>query len=197
MIQTEKWNQRTERILSSLDNLTYATREQLQVIEGLGGDRNAHRILFRMEREKAISSIRMERKVYYLSNRGKEQIGSAQGDLKRSQIKHTIMRNDLYIKLGMPSNWQKEIPVKFKGVKDYLIPDAMYNVGAKFYFIEIDNQQAMRTNYDKIERYKELFRAVFHQYREHPTLIWYTLSDVRKEKLEKACKDAGLKYIIH
>lgn len=195
--QHQKWMMRQEQILSRLDDLTYATREQLQVTESLGGPRNAHRILFRMEKEKAISSVRMERKVYYLSNRGKEQIGSTQGELKRSWITHTVMRNDLYIKLGMPDNWQKEVPVTLNGEKGYLIPDAMYHAGKKFYFIEIDNQQAMRTNYDKIERYGKLFKAMYGQYKEHPTLIWYTLSDVRKQKLEAACEKTGVKFKIY
>lgn len=197
LVQQQKWINRQEQILSSLDKLTYATREQLQIIEGLGGERNAHRILLRMEKDKIISSYRMERKVYYLSSRGKEQIGSTQAELKRSWIKHTLMRNDLYIKLGMPNNWQKEIPIRFNGVERFVIPDAMFNVENKMYLIEIDNQQQMKVNYDKIERYGQLFKAMFKEYKEHPVLVWSTLSDIRRDKLEEACDGAGIKHKIY
>src|SRR5699024_7718266 len=69
MIQQVKKQQRHEQILLSLDNLTYATQQQLQVINKLGGDRNAHRILHDMEKDKIISSIRTERKIYLLSRK--------------------------------------------------------------------------------------------------------------------------------
>src|SRR5699024_6551705 len=197
LAQQVRKEQREEEILLSLDNLTYATREQLQIVNNLKGDRNAHRILHRMEKDKLISSIRTERKIYFLSNKGKNIIGSNQGELKKSQIQHTLMRNEMYIKLGMPVNWQKEVPVRFNDEIRYLIPDAMYNAGNEFFFVEIDNKQAMTTNLEKIKRYSELFKAMFRQYREHPTLIWYTLSDVRKDKLAVACKENGIKYKIY
>lgn len=104
MIQQEKREQREERILLRLDKLNFATRKQLQIIENLGGDRNAHRILHRMEKSKLLSTVRYEKKIYYLSNRGKERVGSNQSKLKRDKIKHTLMRNDMYIKLGMPAD---------------------------------------------------------------------------------------------
>src|SRR5690625_6050284 len=96
------------------------------------------------------------------------------------------MRNDLYIKLGMPASWKKEVPVNFNN--ETLIPDAMYMENGKYMFVEIDNVQTMRTNYDNIKKYKELSKIIFKQYSHHPTLIWYSLSNVRKEKLKKACE---------
>ncbi|GGB56985.1 hypothetical protein GCM10011409_38190 [Lentibacillus populi] len=195
MMQTQKWIQRQEKILSRLDDLTYATREQLQITEQLGGSRNAHRILFRMEKEKSISSVRMERKVYYLSNKGKERIGSNQGELKRSWITHTLMRNDLYIKLGMPDTWEVERPVTWGNNK--LIPDARFTRNGIHHFVEIDNQQTMRTNEDKIKLYKDLSHVIFKQFHHKPVLIWYTLSKVRREKLKEACTKAGVKHVLH
>lgn len=197
MVQQQRKIQRHERILLSLDNLTYATREQLQVVNRLGGDRNAHRILNDMEKDGLVKSIRTERKIYYLSNRGKEQIGSNQGELKKSWITHTLMRNDLYIQLGMPETWKKEVPIRFNEKDNFLIPDAMFNKENKFCFIEVDNQQTMKTNNDKIERYGRFFKAMFQQYGEHPSLICYTLSEVRKNKLSEACRKAGIKFAIY
>lgn len=195
MIQQKNRQKREERILLCLNELNFATRKQLQIIEDLGGDRNANRILHRMEKDKSLSSIRNEQKIYYLSNRGKERIGSNQSKLKRNKIKHTLMRNDLYIKLGMPNDWKNESTSKFNN--DELISDARFSRNGQFHFVEIDNVQTMKTNYDKIKKYKELFNLIYKQYFHHPTLIWYTLSEVRKEKLQKACEKSGIKYQIY
>jgi len=195
MIQQVKKQQRHEQILLSLDNLTYATQQQLQVINKLGGDRNAHRILHDMEKDKIISSIRTERKIYFLSRQGSEQIGIDHIELKKAEIPHVLMRNDLYIKLGMPADWKKEQPIKWGDHR--LIPDVTYRVNNEYHFVEIDYRQQMRTNYEKIEKYTSLSKAIFNTYKHHPTLIWYTLSDVRNGKLKEACTKAGVKFSIY
>ena len=194
LAQQRKKQQREEQIMLSLANLTYATRNQLQTVNNLGGDRNAHRILHRMEKNKLISSIRTGRKIYFLSNKGKNVIGSEQGELKKKMITHTLMRNDLYLKFKQPDDWAKEVPIKQNG-EIVLIPDAMFTKNDQYHFVEIDNKQSMRTNYDKIKRYADLFKMIFKQYKHHPTLIWYTLSDVRKQKLGDECKKYGIKFI--
>jgi len=197
MIQTERWNRRADRILLSLDKLTYATREQLQIIEGLGGDRNASRILRRMEDDGHILSIRMERKVYYLSKRGSERVGGHKMDLKRSQIEHSLMRNDLYIRLGQPKNWRKEVPIKFNGEDNFLIPDAMFNEDNSFYFVEVDYKQSMNVNIDKIKRYSRLFKALYREYESHPTLIWRIHSAAKERRLSDQCRNNKIKYRIY
>ncbi|RDW18058.1 hypothetical protein CWR48_10665 [Oceanobacillus arenosus] len=196
LVQQMKRQQREEQILLSFEILTYATRKQLQIINNLGGDRNAHRILHEMEKDNLISSLRTEQKIYYLSNRGKERIGSSQGELKKSQLVHTLMRNDLYILLGQPSDWKKEKPIKVNG-EVFLIPDASCMIKGEHHFIEIDNQQTMKTNIEKIKKYKELSPAIFQQYNHTPTLIWYTLSDIRRGKLKEVCDKIGVKYVIY
>src|SRR5699024_3878690 len=164
------------------------------IINNLGGERNAQRILQRMEKDKLIKAARYEKKIYYLSNRGKQQIGSTQGELKKSWIQHTLMRNDLYISLGMPDSWKKEYPVKWGSNK--LVPDATFKRDGNFVFVEIDNQQTMQINKEKIKLYKELCKAIFNQYDHHLILIWYTLSDNRKGKIKEACTKAGIKFKI-
>ncbi|CDQ39570.1 replication-relaxation family protein [Virgibacillus salexigens] len=196
MIQVQRKIRRQEKILSTLDDLNYATRKQLQVIEKLGGDRNAHRILHEMEKDKLISSIRAEQKIYYVSNKGKGVIGSHKGDLSKDRLTHTIMRNDLYIKLNMPKNWKEEQPITW-GDDRKIIPDAIFRKGNEFHFVEIDNRQKMQTNIEKIKQYKSLSKAIFQDYKHTPTLIWYSLSDIRKEKLANECVKKGLKHIIY
>lgn len=195
LVQQQRKQQREEQILLSLDELTYATRKQLQIINGLGGERNAQRILQRMERDKSINSIRTEQKVYFLSNRGKEKIGSNQGELNKRLITHTLMRNDLYIKLGMPNEWFKERPVKWGENK--LIPDATFIKKGEYHFVEIDNQQTMKINIEKIKKYKELSHVVFQQYNHTPTLIWYTVSTIRKQKIKEICQKYNIRYKLY
>lgn len=195
MIQQEKRRIREEKILSRLDKLNFATKNQLQYLEKLGGDRNAYRILREMERDKLLTAVRYEKKIYYLTNRGKERVGSTKGKLKRENITHTLMRNDLYIKLNTPKDWRTEVPITFND--ETLIPDAMYENQGILTFVEIDNVQTMKTNCEKIKKYKELSRVIFHKKRHHPVLIWYSLSEIRKEKLRIACEKYGVKYKIY
>ncbi len=195
MLAQQKRQQRDEQILLSLDSLTYATREQLQVINNLGGDRNAQRILSRMEKDKLLLVARMEKNIYYLSNKGKQIIGSNQGKLNKKEITHVLMRNDLYIKLGMPSGWKKERPVKWGNNK--LIPDATFKKDGEFQFVEVDNQQTMATNIEKIKKYKELSYVIFQQYNHRPTVIWYASSELRKKKIKDICEKHGLKFQVY
>lgn len=195
MIQQKKKEKREEQILLRLNDVNFATRKQLQIMEILGGDRNAHRILHRMEKDRIISSVRREKKIYYLSNRGKEQIGSNQSSLKRNKINHTLMANDLYIHLGMPNTWKRESKATFND--EVIISDAMYINHGKYVFVEIDNVQTMRTNIDKIKKYERLFNIIYNQQKIKPTLIWYTLSDVRKEKLSAACRKSNIEYKVY
>lgn len=195
-MKTAQKIRRQERILLTLDKLTYSTIEQLQIIEDLKGYRNAHRILHEMEKDKLIGSVRHEKKIYYLSNRGGEQIGKSNPNVKKSLIQHTLMRNDLYIKLGMPKTWKKEAPIIIND-KVVLISDARFKRNGRYYFVEIDNKQAMRTNYEKIKKYSEVFKMIRKQFNYNPQLIWYTLSDVRKEKLIKECQKNAVSYKIY
>lgn len=196
MIQTKKKIQRQEEVLSSLADLTYATRQQLQIINNLSGDRNARRVLYEMEKDGLIKSVRYDKKVYYLSSRGSDRIDKGQTRLKKSWITHTLMRNDLYIRLGMPKTWKKEAPTLVNG-EVLLISDARFKSGDSYYFVEIDNTQTMRTNNDKIKRYSELFKMVYREYGSHPTLIWCSLSTIRRNKLSASCISAGIKYKIY
>src|SRR5699024_7435835 len=131
------------------------------------GDRNARRVLYDLEKDKLIKSVRYEKKIYYLSNRGSDKIGKTGTNLKKSWITHTLMRNDLYIKLGMPNTWQKEIPIN-KNDAVFIIPDAMFKLNGEFYFVEIDNTQTMKTNIEKIKKYKELSSDIFTQFNHRP-----------------------------
>lgn len=98
--------------------------------------------------------------------------------------------------LDMPADWRNEKPIKLNR-EVFLIPDATFKNKSEFQFVEIDNKQTMRTNVEKIKKYKELSSVIFNQFNHTPTLIWYTLSDVRRNKLKEICEKLGVKYIIY
>ncbi|MFD1018664.1 replication-relaxation family protein [Thalassobacillus hwangdonensis] len=195
LTKQEKRILREEAIISKLDKLGFANRRQLQVLEDLGGDRNAHRILSEMESDRLLLSYRKEYKVYYVSTRGKERIGSTKATPSRTLMDHTLMRTDLYIELGQPADWRTEVPVNFGyDDKQYnLVPDAMYMQNGVYTFVEIDNTQTMRTNKDKIGVYAKLTKAIWQQYGHYPRVVFYTVSPTRKEKLERELERKGVK----
>ncbi len=185
MLMTSQKLNRYEQIQSSLADLTYATRGQLQYINNLGGDRNARRVLLDMEQMGYIKSVRHEQKIYFVNTR-----------LKKKEIQHILMRNDLYIKYGMPEDWKKEVPIRRNG-EILLIPDAIFTLDGEYHFVEVDNMQVMSKNYEKIKKYKEVSRMIFREFKHHPTVIWYTLSDSRKEKIKTFSNRIGVKCRLY
>ncbi|MCD5324808.1 MULTISPECIES: replication-relaxation family protein [Pontibacillus] len=181
--------EREEKILSNLDKLGIATRKQLQVINNLGGDRNANRILANMEDDGSIKSLRMDQKIYYVAHKGKEKIGSGKALKDKAHLAHTLMRNDLYIYLGTPKGWKNEASVDFpyNGEETTLVSDASFIKNHNHHFIEIDNTQTMKTNREKIDRYRVLFNLIKENYDSIPVLIWYTVSSRRQNALEDYC----------
>ena len=191
MLQHLKRMERENEILSSLNRLGIATRKQLQVMNNLGGERNANRILANMEKDGTVKSIRMDQKIYYNPEKGKKE--------NKGQMLHKLMRNDLYIHLGTPSDWRIEQSVEFEmsGEVITLVPDATFRRNAEFHFVEIDNKQSMKTNKDKIDKYHYLSKLIFQQYNHTPTVIWYTAINRRKEDLQGYCEKKGVKNILY
>lgn len=195
MLAHDKSLMRKESILLKLDELGYATRKQLQIICELGGDRNASRILSILEREKAIQSVNRGFKVYSVTYTGKEFIGSPT-HTRKGGMEHTLMRNDLYIELGMPSDWKVEAPIQYN--EETMRPDAIYSRGGEWHFVEVDNANTMKNNYEKLQRYKKLSKAIFREYNHTPTIIWKTVTENRKRKLEEHMQELGVKgYVFH
>ncbi len=195
MLQSEKKNLRWEQIVLRLEELGFATRKQLQAICNLGSDRNAARILLAMERDKLIHSERKEFKVYYTSNKGKSLIGST-SDVRIGQMNHTLMRNDLYIKLGMPDGWDTEVPIQLSADEEMIV-DAMYMKNNEYHLVEIDYRNSMKNNREKLEKYKIVKRHLWKTCRHHPTVIWYTVSENRKQRLEEWMREYGIKGRVY
>jgi hypothetical protein len=199
---SEKKKQRQELILSSLSKLKFATREQIQSIHGLGSDRNALRILRELNDYMHVKT-HDGRNVYYLSALGRDVVGTEEEMKWNSQVDHHLMRNDLYIYLGMPRDWEIERRIEFKyqaslTLKDmYVVPDARFIKDGIHHFVEVDRTQSMVENKKKLTLYQHLVPAIKQQYGHTPVLIIYTLTNLRKEKLQALCKEYGISCKVY
>lgn len=189
--------EREVKILQSLAKLSYLSRSQIQRLHDLGSNRNACRVLKNMEQY--LNSFRVEENIYYLNKNGRERVGCTDVRNKTLQYRHFIMRNDLYIYLHRPSVWEAEYNIEIDGIK--IIPDVMYRRKVmnedRYFFGEIDNEQIMAKNKEKIERYKALKEHGAYQKTlgYFPTLVWVTKSERRKNDLIRYMKD--LKHDIY
>jgi hypothetical protein len=165
-----------EQILLSLKRLDYLNRSQLQRLHNLGNVRKTNRFLKNMD--DYVSHFRDGEKVYYLNNEGRVRVDCKKIRKKTPNVRHFLMRNDLYITLGRPTTWKNEMKISIPNTEISIICDALYMKEKKYHFIEIDNIQKMTNNKTKIEKYRKLAdNDVFN-------LIWVTTTEYRKKRLE-------------
>jgi hypothetical protein len=187
--------ERTEQILLSLDKLGFLSRSQIQEMHDLKSDRNAQRVLKNMR--KYLNVERLEENIYYLNKAGRAYIGSDKVYTKSQQIRHTLLRNQLYIYFKCPDHWEIEKEVILNG-KFYVKPDVLFTTD-KLYFAEIDVTQKMSVNKAKIEQYAKMRDTkMFHlQYGYFPKLVWVTKTKVKKERLIALCREKGLQHVVY
>ncbi len=188
--------ERQEKILYALSELGALSRSQLQHMFDLGSKRNANRILQQMS--EYLHHVRLNENVYYLNKQGRELVGTTKEFRKNGQIEHALMRNDIYIFYHYPKTWKSECKTEWKeNGKEYrIISDARFTYHDQLYFLEVDLQQQMAKNKQKIELYASLFRVIQRQQIGEPILLWYTVSQTRKEKLGKWCKEYEISYEV-
>ncbi|MBT2736179.1 replication-relaxation family protein [Bacillus sp. ISL-7] len=187
-------NKRQEQILLSLKKLDYLDRDQLNRIHRLGTIRNTNRILKQLSLY--LSSYREDYStIYYLNKDGREYVTSEKVRKKTNFVNHVIMRNQFYIYAGFPSEWKNEMELNDGEIK--VICDAWFKSNSKFHILEVDYQQTMKENRNKIEKYKGLYKnqGMEKKLGYVPPLIWVTTTELRKKKLVELCK--GLPYGVY
>lgn len=179
----EKRLEREEAILQTLKRLDLCYRSQLQEIHNLGSNRNASRVLKQMDQW--LNCFQEKEAVYYLNKAGRERVGSTKVISKTSIYAHTLMRNDIYCHYR-PKVWQNEYEIKVQDV--HIISDAVFRIKEKFYLLEVDNQQKMAANKEKLEAYLKFKNTGIWQKNNQglfPTILFYTQSDYRKAQLKE------------
>lgn len=195
---SEKKRKRHEMILSSFTKLKFATRKQLQLLHDLGSDRNALRILRELKDYLHVKTYD-GMNVYYLAPLGREIVGIEEEVKWNQNVGHHLMRNDLYLYLRLPESWEVERKVEFKYKSGLtyqelsLVPDARFLEKNIRYFVEVDHTQSMIVNKKKIEMYYYLSQAL----QQESVLIFYTLTELRREKLSSLCREYNLIHKIY
>jgi hypothetical protein len=197
--------ERQMNIISTIDMLGFASRTHIQEIYNLGSVRNTNRVLRDMNRY--LNIFRMDENIYYLNQLGRDMIGSTKELKQNQEVKHYLMRNDMYVYLDFPEDWRLEHPVNFStdehlgggaiAKKDYtIIPDAKCTVDNIRYYIEIDNLQHMKENKKKIDIYSKLRQTYHIKNQRMYKLIFYTSSDVRRKRLTEWCLEKELQFEV-
>lgn len=167
-------------ILTSIDTLGFLSTSQIQRLHNLGGRRNTTRVLNDMS--EFLCSFREHETVYYLSAKGRKEIGSQTVRKRTIHTQHTLMRNDVYIAYK-PEYWRVETPLKWADKS--VIPDAVFKNNAGYVFLEVDHTQSLVANERKISLYKELRESGGFQrkYGAFPTIMFVTVTEHRQKRL--------------
>lgn len=173
------------------------SRSQIQRLHHLSGDRNARRVLDSLK--PFVTSFRGDsgESIYYLGKEGRERVASDVVRQKTAQATHYLMRADAYIHYGTSAeDWKNEMRFKVDDVVN-LIADSYFRHQMKRHFLEVDNQQHMNKNLEKITRYKKLrdTGALQEKLKYFPRLVWVTRTEGRKAQLLDWC--AGMDVIVH
>lgn len=129
-----------------------------------------------------LCSFREQETVFYLSAKGRKEIGSNVIRRRTLTVQHTLTRTELFIRYN-PDFWRVETPIKWSD--NTIIPDAVFRHNDTYYFAEIDLTQSMAANERKITLYASLREngAFERKYGQFPTIIFVTVSEHRRKKL--------------
>ncbi|MDY0394810.1 replication-relaxation family protein [Virgibacillus halophilus] len=181
-------SERQEQILLSLKRFDYLTVKQLQQLHDLKGNRNAYRVMKQLEpylhtfKDDGVN-------IYYLNKKGREAVACDKERKKLTTARHYIMRNNLYIHLDQPANWENEVKITLDPIS--VIADAHF-ITNRHYLVEIDHVQKMKANEKKIEKYRRLIER--NAFKGMPGVIWVTTTPYRRDRLMELCE--GLDSLI-
>lgn len=197
--------ERIEQLLTTIDTLEMASIRQLQKIHGLGGYRNACRVVSHLK--PYVHEVRTEQKVLYLNAEGRKLIGSTKEVSKTQLMDHTLYRNDVYVFFNCPYDWKTEVRLDaseafsdrdllFGGItpikKKSVVSDAAFNRQGYFHIIEVDHTRHMIDNQKKIDRYAEILPEIRKEKEMVPILHFFTVTEDRKKKLSDMMKKKGI-----
>lgn len=178
-----------------MKKLDFLTRSQIQTIHNLKSDRNAQRVLKQIE---GVSVSRHGENVYFLNAKGRELTNCDKVRKHTSNVEHYVMRNYLFIAYGMPATWENEIRIisgsKKKSNEIVIVADALFERNKRQHIVEVDNQQKMQANRNKMNKYRELInRMAFGE--KPPIFLWVTSTEYRRKQLLKLCE--GLEAYVY
>jgi len=99
------------------------------------------------------------------------------------------MRNEAWLYLFCPDDWQIEAPIRYKvnDKKKTIIPDVKFrDEEGTLNAVEIDRTQMMNVNAEKMSRYREFSLYYKNKYNgKVPLIHFFTVTEYRQKKLEQ------------
>lgn len=182
-------------ILTSIRKLKFATRRHLMAIHDLGGIRNANRILKGLS-SFVNSTVYKKEHVYYLNKKGRELFDDNEKVIPNSRLAHSLMRNEAWLYLFCPDDWQIEAPIRYKvnDRKKTIISDVKFrDDDGILNAVEIDRKQTMNINAEKMNRYGEFTVYYKNKYNgKVPVIHFFTLTMHRQKTLEQFAVQQGV-----
>jgi hypothetical protein len=169
----------------------YLATSQIQHLHKLGGKRNAQRIIKGMEYY--LNHMKLDEHVYFLNKEGRDLIGSKKERRKTQTIDHFLLRNQYLIHFKIDQVIFE--PNNLKWDEYIVIPDAWYKRQGREYFLEIDRQQLMINNREKINLYQSLKKSG--KLKEFPTVVFVTLTEYRQKQLRVLLNEEKLKSEVY
>ncbi|KIP23990.1 replication-relaxation family protein [Bacillus thuringiensis serovar morrisoni] len=106
------------------------------------------------------------------------------------------MRNEAWLNLFCPEDWQIEAPIRYKvdDKKRTIIPDVKYrDSDGILNAVEIDRTQMMNVNSEKMNKYGEFTVYYKNKYNgKVPILHFFTLTPFRQKTLEQFAVQQGV-----
>ncbi|MDZ4442876.1 replication-relaxation family protein [Bacillus cereus] len=187
-IQTHIKINRQMTILTSIRKLKFATRRHLMAVHDMGGIRNANRILKDLS-PYVNNTVYQKEYVYYLNKKGRELFDDTEKIVPNSRLAHSLMRNEAWLHLFCPDDWQVETPIRYKvdDKKKTIIPDVKFrDEEGTLNAVEIDRTQMMIVNAEKMSRYREFSLYYKNKYNgKIPLIHFFTMTEYRQKKLEQ------------
>lgn len=163
-------------------------------VHDMGSIRNANWILSHLKTFLHVTTFNREH-VYYLNKKGRILLGEEKEVKKTNRLAHCLMRNEAWLCLYCPDDWQPEVSIKYtvNFEKKSIIPDVKFrDEQGILHAVEIDRTQDMRKNEEKLKRYTEFSQLYKRKYGKVPIVHFFTVSAHRQERLEKMAAKHGV-----
>ncbi|MCQ6339249.1 replication-relaxation family protein, partial [Bacillus cereus] len=121
--------------------------------------------------------------------------------IPNSRLAHSLMRNEAWLYLFCPDDWQIEAPIRYKvnDRKKTIISDVKFrDDDGILNAVEIDRKQTMNINAEKMNRYGEFTVYYKNKYNgKVPIIHFFTLTSYRQKTLEQFAVQQGVYAKVH
>lgn len=96
--------------------------------------------------------------------------------VSRGKLAHAILRNDAWLHLFCPDDWQIEIDIRYKknGEKKKIVPDMKFrDEEGILHAVEVDRSQKMKINDEKLIKYEEFIKIYKQKYNGEKLIIHF------------------------